>query len=297
MSRRDMLASAILGFAVGDAYGVPYENVSADRVASLFDHTSLSYAADPVGRCEPGTWSDDTAMTLATIDSLNHTGGRLDPDDMRSRFNRWLDDGEYTPDGKPFGVGHTTRKALRQGFGCSGDMDKGNGSLMRVLPLAFTGCSDSQIRQVSAITHACDECGDCCVDYVHVARRLMGGMRVADALRPSPYAGREPSRSGGYVVETLQAVYGILACTGSYRDVIRVAVQCGGDTDTVSALAGGLAGIVYGGFGLDADGFYFDSSGGVPPVMVSGLRSWDMIERILQSADWADDPSNGEVGR
>ena len=166
------LRDAIFGLAVGDALGVPYEF----RPRGSFTCTGMvGYGTHD----QPaGTWSDDTSMTLATCDSIRACG-RVDTADMLSRFRAWIDDGAYAIDGVVFDYGNTTARALAAGTGCAGERDNGNGSLMRIAPLAFTDATDDEVRAVSAITHAHPVSTEACVEMVRVmracGRRLAGG--------------------------------------------------------------------------------------------------------------------------
>ena len=140
------LRDCIYGLAVGDALGVPYEF----RPRGTFECTDM---IDYGTHGQPaGTWSDDTSMTLATCDSIRELG-HIDTADMRDKFVGWIARGEYTIDGV-FDYGGTTDRALHTGKGGSGERDNGNGSLMRIAPLAFTDATDDKVSKVSAITHA-----------------------------------------------------------------------------------------------------------------------------------------------
>ena len=142
---------------------------------------------------------------------------------------------------------------------------------MRILPLAFTSATDDEVRVVSAITHAHRTSTEACVDMVRRARTLAGGSPVAKVA--GAYAGipREDVRSGGYVLDTARAALWCLANTSSFGECVLAAVNLGGDTDTTAAVAGGLAGIVY---GVD----------GIPRAWLDGLRGTDVIERCLFQA-------------
>jgi ADP-ribosylglycohydrolase len=124
--------------------GVPYEFLprGSFECAGIVGRGSHNQPA--------GTWSDDTSMALATCDSIRATG-RVDACDMRERFVRWYREGAYTVSGL-FDTGGTIAEALCTRRGRSGERDNGNGSLMRILPLAFTDASDDEARVVSAIT-------------------------------------------------------------------------------------------------------------------------------------------------
>ena len=258
------LRDAIFGLAVGDALGVPYEF----RPRGSFTCTGM--VGHGTHDQPPGTWSDDTSMTLATCDSIRACG-RVDTGDMRSRFRAWIDDGAYAIDGVVFDYGNTTARALAAGAGRAGERDNGNGSLMRIAPLAFTDATDDEVRAVSAITHAHPVSTGACVDMVHVMRALAAGASPAEAVPDVGVllaASEKDLRSGGFVRDTYCAALWCLAVSGSYGECVLRAVNLGEDTDTTAAVAGALAGIAY---GIE----------GIPGEWLSGLRGKDIIERCL----------------
>lgn len=258
------LRDAIFGLAVGDALGVPYEF----RPRGTFTCTGM-VGHGTHGR-PAGTWSDDTSMTLATCDSIRACG-RVDTGDMLSRFRAWIEDGAYAIDGAVFDYGNTTARALAAGTGCAGERDNGNGSLMRIAPLAFTGATDDEVRAVSAITHAHPVSTGACVDMVHVMRALVAGASLAEAVPDYEVllaASEKDLRSGGFVRDTYCAALWCLAVSGSYEECVLRAVNLGDDTDTTAAVAGALAGIAY---GIE----------GIPGGWLSELRGKDIIERCL----------------
>ena len=260
------LYDAIIGFAIGDALGVPYEFKERGSF-TCSDMTSYGTHYQPLG-----TWSDDTSMTLATLSSLKENEGRIIPEDMRTKFNYWLLYGDFTATGEVFDVGISTTKALRSGKPCIGEHDNGNGSLMHILPLAFVECNDEDIRNVSAITHGHWISMEACVILVHIAKRLLDGETIENILptlsyekpfeRLSTIDKLDISRikSSGYVVDTLEAALWAVSHKGDwskcFKNDVLAAVNLGDDTDTVAAIAGGLAGIIY---GLEADQEWVDA--------------------------------------
>lgn len=102
----EQLRAAVYGQAVGDALGVPYEFQDRDSFAcaNMIGHGTHNQPA--------GTWSDDTSMMLATLDSLIGNDWQVDIEDMQHRFNAWLYDGEYAIDGNVFDCRNTVREAL-----------------------------------------------------------------------------------------------------------------------------------------------------------------------------------------
>ena len=253
------LHDAILGLAIGDALGVPYE----------FEKRGTFLCTEMVGygtHNQPeGTWSDDTSMVLATMDSLKSNDGKIVLKDMFERFNYWLLYGDYTAHGEVFDAGIATCKALQTGKPQTGEYDNGNGSLMRILPLAFVPCTDNEIRAVSAITHGHRISMDACVIYVHIAKRLLAGESICEIIPTLQYdkpfdrlhridqISTSEIKSSGYVVDTLEAALWAVSHKSnnadkekSFRNDLLDAVNLGQDTDTVGAVAGGLAGIIYG---------------------------------------------------
>ena len=131
----------IFGVATGDAMGFPVqffkrEQAKAANVTKMLAHWTGNYPA--------GSWSDDTSLTLALADSLGETDS-IDYDDIMRRFLLWLEGGSYTPKGKTFDIGQTCFNAIEKfkkgvpPLECGGQKERecGNGSLMRISPLAF----------------------------------------------------------------------------------------------------------------------------------------------------------------
>lgn len=245
--------------AIGDACGVPFE--FKDRGSYL--------ASDMTGygtyNLPAGTWSDDTSMTIATCDSIRECG-LININDIAEKFLSWLDEGTYTPFGDTFDVGNTTYDALlsfskthdAHTSGKSGIRDNGNGSLMRIIPIAFLDVKDKDIDEVSGITHAHEISKEACRIYINIAKNLLSGMKIEDALKNISVSKTyerikilkdmpaEKIKSTGYVVDTLEASLWSLINTDNYRDCIIKCINLGNDTDTIAAVAGGLAGIMYG---------------------------------------------------
>ena len=271
----DKLKDAIYGLAVGDALGVPFE----------FEERGTFYCKNMVGngthKQPVGTWSDDTSMTLATCDSYKKIG-YIDCDDIRKQFEKWLFDAKYTPFGKVFDCGYTCSEAIYNKCGFDDIMSNGNGSLMRILPLAFIpDISDHMIEEVSAITHAHDISKEACVIYVRIAQGLIKGMELSELIKSvvkndSVFArliviGSIPEdqiKSTGYVVDTLESAIWCIMHTNSYKDCVLKAVNLGGDTDTIAAIAGGLAGILYG----------YEN---IPAGWISSLQAKNIIDNCL----------------
>ena len=296
--RRDFLKQVyggILGLAVGDALGVPVELMSRQEISKDPVSSMRGYGTHD----QPmGTWSDDTSLTLALMDSIVEKGG-IDYTDIMDRFTGWLMYGDYTATGEVFDVGNTTSRAIMNyGRGtdpleCGGisEYENGNGSLMRILPLAyyFRKRPDAAIEfrmeivhNVSALTHRHPISLIGCGIYINIAMKLLTSesslyicieqgiseafeyyeARMYDDLqsyirlkRLSDFVkcSEKDIKSSGYIVDTLEAAVWCLLNTDSYGQCVLKAVNLGDDTDTVGAVAGGLAGIYYGYEGISCE--------------------------------------------
>ena len=255
----------IMGLVVGDALGVPFEFKRRDTFTAT-DMTGYGTYNQP-----PGTWSDDSSMTLATLESIGRRGA-IDPADIMGNFAAWLIHGVFTPYDEVFDVGGATRKAIQRysrgiaPLHCGGKsvMDNGNGALMRILPVALVSHTGADVKRVGQLTHAHEISQTACRLYCYVvdkcglvpdmkaAIRDLGRLTVVhystdfNRLARLEDLGRDEIKSTGYVVDTLEAALWCVLKTDSYRDCVLTAVNLGGDTDTVAAVAGGLAGIAYG---------------------------------------------------
>lgn len=261
MGLRRTVKDCVYGMAVGDALGVPYEF----KPRGSFECTDM--VGHGTHNQPSGTWSDDTSMALALCDSYRERG-RIDCRDMLAKFRKWINEGAYTADGNVFDYGNATKKALDTGQGLTDEYSKGNGSLMRCLPMTFMGCSSTDIREVSAITHANEDCMEACEKMIDYARGPLYGGRAGRE------SGRDPGGSSGYVWDTYNAAIWCLEHTDSYRDCVLAAVNLGDDTDTTACVAGGLAGILYG----------YEC---IPAEWLEVLRGKDVIDACLFSGDFA----------
>lgn len=280
---KDRIKGAIFGFVTADALGVPVEFC-----------TRQERREDPVAEMRgfgtyfqpPGTWSDDSSMTLCTVCSL--TQG-LDYCDLADRFVGWAFQSEMTATGRAFDIGSTTYSSLtRYNKGaeptkCGGTAERnnGNGALMRILPLMFYLEKHPEnryqvIADVVCITHAHIRSTLACTLYVDTAAALLHGASLREAWEQAKrqlrtvYAQDERAEAelarieelylgqdifaweedrldtGGEVFGTLIAALWCLERTDDYADCVLRAVNLGADTDTVAAVAGGIAGMLCG---------------------------------------------------
>ncbi len=270
----DRARGVLLGLACGDALGRPVEFESASTITAEYGEL-----AEMIGY---GTWNqpagtitDDTEQSLCIARSLvEHQG--FDPADIADRFVAW-----YESD--PFDIGRMTLRALsRLEKGGTWDeagqrvwenspegQNAGNGSVMRCPPLAIPYVSDwarlvEVSRQSSQITHADPRCtyGSAVLNLTVAGLLSDANTPLQDALKyvaaeaPAelvtalePIAdGASPGtlETSGYVVHSLQTALHDGLCAGTAEEAIVTAVNRGGDTDTIGAIAGAVAGARFG---------------------------------------------------
>jgi ADP-ribosylglycohydrolase len=279
------VSSLLLGLAVGDALGVPVEFRSRGsfRVDSMqgygshnqppgtwSDDTSLALCL--VDSLTRGFAPEDIARNII----LWHDAGAF------TAHGEVFDIGISTSQAiRRLKKGITPYKA-----GCTGENENGNGSLMRIAPLVFClvdrpKCERFLItKDVSSITHAHEWSVTACFIYIEYLLKLLAGMKKETAYKELQEEFRFPEvyfdhgirligqdtldkfsriiwsdiytlpesdiKSGGFVIDTLEAALWCFLTTNNYRDAVLKAVNLGDDTDTTAAVTGALAGITYG---------------------------------------------------
>lgn len=230
-----------MGLCVGDALGVPVEFTSrAERIKSPV----TSMQGYGTWNQPPGTWSDDSSLTFCLAECLC---SEFSLDVIANSFWRWYNEAYWTAHGEVFDIGNTTLLAImnwRQGSpplqaGGKGENSNGNGSLMRILPMAYCYKSLSfpelieRVHQVSCITHAHPRSQIACGIYISIAVFFLQGLppqaayleglkqvksiyTISEFTSEMSHFARVFSgdiaqlplneiRSGGYVIDTLEA--------------------------------------------------------------------------------------------
>lgn len=230
MERESRVEGCLLGTAVGDALGLPREGLTAKRARRMFGCVrgpQLIFGRSMV--------SDDTELTVLTLQSLQ-SGGTPEAcaADFARRLRRWVIL-------LPPGVGLATARAGWRGvFGRRWDRmgvpSAGNGAAMRASVFgAWFGDDprrDEFVRANARVTHT-------------DGRAIEAAVQVAAwaAGAPLPAEGTIPENPTGFAPITMQAVAGCLAAhPEDLEKAVRLAVESGGDTDTVAAIVGGVLG-------------------------------------------------------
>lgn len=265
------IKDGIIGLVVGDALGVPVE---FKRRKELLKNPVTDMMGHGTYNMPKGTWSDDSSLAIATMQSIVNKKA-IDYEDILTEFSLFIHKGKYTQY-YTFDYGNTTKSAITrfdkgtEPLKCGGTHggETTNGSLMRILPVAFIdGIDYATIENVSSITHAHETCKIACVLYIEIAKSMMSDdleiqehiEKSCDKIKKYYYKSPELNNfhrifenklddveSSFYVVGTLECALHCLLTTSSYKEAVLKAVNFGNDTDTVAAITGGLAGIYYG---------------------------------------------------
>lgn len=280
----------VVGSAVGDALGAPFEFGPQGAFSERFPPTGQGGSAAHSGEMcggggwDPGEATDDTQMAVLVGESLLERGG-LEPADVFHRFRRWAA-------ADPKDIGLQTEAVLSSGdpwdtaaalhFQTSGRA-AGNGSLMRASTSAVYFAPQGRkatmdaARRLAALTHGDRAAWEGTAVFHELVRVALTGADPLTAL-PETLAEVHPDHRerygvvlapdwhpdlatefNGAVWPCLGSAVWALRTTSGFEEAVRAAVDLGGDTDTVAAVTGGLAGAVY-------------SVGGVPQPWTDALH-------------------------
>lgn len=257
--------AAYLGFAIGDALGATVEFMTPREIRAAF-MPKRGVHREIVGggwlRLKPGQVTDDTTMALALGEAILADGGAVRPLSCAQAFDAWMR-------AKPVDIGNTVRRNLIA-FRKSGDPvappsehDAGNGAAMRVLPVALATLGRDEeavraaVRAQAHVTHHNAASDAACAFLALTVQDALSGAPLATLYRRriQPFVAAHPAfayrprrreNPSGWVVETVQAVLQALLDTDSFENCLIDVVNRGGDADTTGAIAGMLAGALYG---------------------------------------------------
>ncbi|WP_096086543.1 ADP-ribosylglycohydrolase family protein [Agaribacterium haliotis] len=267
----------LLGLAIGDALGTTLE--FSDRIENE-SHREI-IGGGPFN-LNPGEWTDDTSMALCLAHSL-YSNCSFSLKDQMDFYVAWWKDGFLSSNGRCFDIGNTVLGALQRylsnGNPVAGSRDEhsaGNGSLMRLAPVPLFFASDpvdaiEKSGVSSTTTHTNEQAVDACRYYAALILGALDNVSKEDLLSPEycpekkywdyfplcpqvakvakgSYKQKDRSeiRSSGYVIDSLEAALWAFYSTSNFEEGLVKVVNLGGDSDTVGAIYGQLAGAFYG---------------------------------------------------
>ena len=274
------MSNVLLGTAVGDALGVPFET-KLSNYEPLLAWDGKTYLGSEHHKLKPGQYSDDTQMSIMVAESLLEHHG-FNPEDLAARYVDWM------VSGRARGWGKTTLLAINnliQGkhwseSGVPGSY--GNGTAMRAAPFGVYFRNDiksliSICKMDSAITHVSEEAeaGSIAIavaaahatngdtdDLLDKLWKILPDSKVKsiiyslDSLIESPYITPEQAlRVIGTKADVRQTVPAVLYCFlkfDNYHLAVDAAIRAGGDTDTTAAIVGALFGAKLGMKGINS---------------------------------------------
>ena len=303
ITRAERIRGGIVGLLVGDALGVPYEFHARQEIPAFgeIEFEPPAWFRPAHAGVAPGTYSDDGAQALILLNTLLECD-RFDAAHFARGLVDWYDRGFMAVGAKVFDVGIQTANAIRElkkGVlpllaGGADEYSNGNGSLMRVLPLALwhQGTDLELVADAfdqSAVTHGHLRAKICCALYCLWARRILQNTeraweaavetfyeifpdgtieRAEFEARIFPNDAQFDARGSGYVVDSLRAARWANG-NKTYEETVKAAIALGEDTDTTACIAGGIAGLR---FGTD----------GIPERWRNDLRGKELYEPLLE---------------
>lgn len=274
----DAAQGAMLGTMVGDSLGMPAEGLTREALMEQFGRLD-SLREGPL---PPGEFTDDTEMTIGLCEALLEKGEfdvNAVAQAMANNFTPWRG---YSP--HVYGIMARIRQGMD--WDCPGTSSWGSGAANRVAPIGVLYADEPEVADYAADqarithTHANGVAGAVAqavaVSHVTVAglfestvttdevlKRLFPAVsdhsvamvdaleRIRD-LRPQDSPEQLSAAIArvfpcdGSAVGTVPAALAAFLLSGSFEEAVIAAVNCGGDTDTLGAMTGALAGSFYG---------------------------------------------------
>jgi ADP-ribosyl-[dinitrogen reductase] hydrolase len=284
---RGLTAASLVGLAIGDALGAPFEKLPLDHPDYLWwngQYIDHSPRPPPYGHnLKKGQFTDDTQMAMALAESILKVK-RYTPIAALEAYIEWFR-------GSPRGIGGTIKRALRdsqesldkrnllQAFPVTRSDVQGNGVLMRLAPLSVwligkdcvtgeyspSSAHDRIIRETQ-LTHNGPRSITTATDLhamIQLAHTTQDKSQLRKNFGPGPLNAGESCTD----VVTLDRALGCFLSTETFAGAVQMAVRLGDDTDTVAAITGAIAGAWYG-------------MEGIPQEYLQGLEQTDYIQSV-----------------
>ncbi len=267
---RNKAKGMLWGLVVGDALGSPIQFSEKDAHPWITE-----MVACPIFRLPPGYWTDDSSMAMCIMDSYVRKG-TYDLKDIAQTFAFWLLNGYLSSvEDQAFDVGGRTDQSImafvKTGSLVNGqESSQGNGSIMRFAPsfLLAQKTSDPRrvIHEISDLTHSSKRVREVADRMARILTEHLRGERTTEQ---SPYTDRESVNNSGWAVSTLDAALWAFNTTPTFEEGLIAAVNLGGDSDTIGAVFGQIAGAYYG----------FTA---IPKRWVEAVKTWEKVDRLIE---------------
>lgn len=282
---KDRFIGALFGLVVGNALGAPYKNIEFDEIKD--------FAKGGIYNLNTGEWTDSASMALCLAESLIEDG--FDLNSQIKYYLRWIDEGYMSSKNKAFGIDNQTMEALihyeKNGNFSEITQKDSNKPLSRLAPVPmyfkssfkdavyYSGRSAYTTHNNIYSIHACKYLGGLIqqaingtnkkilLSEVHKYMDLIYDvkLRIVDI----PYKIKNELSSSNSVLDTLEIVLWSFYNTDNFKDAVLTAVNFGGNTDTIGAVIGQIAGAYYG----------FDS---IPKIWTLKIVKRDLIMNTIE---------------
>jgi ADP-ribosylglycohydrolase len=256
------------GLVVGDCLGSPIQFSDQDAHPYITEMVPC-----PIFYLPEGYWTDDSSMAFCVAESLVRLG-KYDLADIGNNFVRWYFDGFWSSQSYAFDVGSATSDAvfgIKAGLLKNGDEDsQGNGSIMRFAPSYIWnyGNADNKIlHEISDLTHCSSKIRETVDLMAHICDEHLLGQRTTSQ---SLYTTRESVNNSGWAVSSLQAALWAFQTTKTFEDGMIAAVNLGGDSDSIGAVYGQIAGAYYG----------FEA---IPERWWRAVKTWQKVNDLIEA--------------
>lgn len=292
----DRAKGCLIGLAIGDALGAPVEFSDMGTFKPV-----TNYQDGGPFNLKAGQWTDDTSQALCLADSIL-SDKEFSQEDFINRMVNWKQYGHNSSTGECFDIGTGTANALWH-YESTGKVplnanSGGNGNIMRLAPVAIAYHRDTdkvqEIARLSSLTTHGHISALTCANLLGLMLRnyITGDHVEGDFLLPrrteddprdpfmcsdTLYKLSSAATSGesewhnisGFSTDTLCAAMYCFFNTESFKECVLTAVNLGGDTDSVGAVAGQIAGAYYG-------------LSGIPRKFIDGLQDSDRFLTLAE---------------
>lgn len=241
---KDQAKGALWGLVVGDCLGSPIQFTEKDNHPFISEMVPCERFQTP-----PGYWTDDAAMAFCVIESYVRLK-KYDLEDIASNFVKWYHNGFMSSMPYAFDIGGATEYAIWQieqnSMKNGNEGTQGNGSIMRFAPSYFISQKEKEkniIFDISDLTHNSAAVRSVVSKLSQTISEHLQGVRSSSKSR---YSNREEVNNSGWAVSTMEAALWAFENSRDFESGMILAVNLGGDSDTIGAVYGQIAGAYYG---------------------------------------------------